>query len=67
MLAENDAKNLGISVEDMIDQKSASLPTGAMGIPDDVGTLATFLSSVQAGYINSQFISVDGGLLGLLR
>lgn len=67
MLAENDAKAAGISVDDMVKQKAASLPTGAMGKPDDVGTLATFLSSPAAGYINSQFISVDGGLLGLLR
>lgn len=67
MLAENDAKNAGICVEDMIKQKNSSLPTGSMGKPDDVGTLATFLSSKFAGYINSQFISVDGGLLGLLR
>lgn len=67
MLAENDAKAAGIPVDDMIKQKAASLPTGTMGKPDDVGTLATFLSSECAGYINSQFISVDGGLLGLLR
>ena len=67
MLAENDAKAAGISVNDIIKQKAASLPTGTMGKPDDVGTLATFLSSEVAGYINSQFISVDGGLLGLLR
>jgi 3-oxoacyl-[acyl-carrier protein] reductase len=67
MLAENDAKAAGIPVDEMIKQKAASLPTGTMGKPDDVGTLATFLSSRAAGYINSQFISVDGGLLGLLR
>lgn len=66
-LAENDAKIAGIPVDDIIKQKEASLPTGAMGKPDDIGTLATFLSSEAAGYINSQFISVDGGLLGLLR
>jgi 3-oxoacyl-[acyl-carrier protein] reductase len=67
MLTENEAKEASISLDDMIKEKAASIPTGAMGKPDDVGTLATFLSSVEAGYINSQFISVDGGLLGLLR
>ena len=67
MLTENEANAAGISLDDMIKKKASSLPTGTMGKPDDVGTLATFLSSEMAGYINSQFISVDGGLLGLLR
>jgi 3-oxoacyl-[acyl-carrier protein] reductase len=67
MLTENDSKAAGITLDEMIKQKAASLPTGTMGKPDDVGSLATFLSSIEAGYINSQFISVDGGLLGLLR
>ena len=67
MLTEEDAKEAGVSLDDMIKQKAANIPTGAMGKPDDVGTLATFLSSEMAGYINSQFISVDGGFLGLLR
>lgn len=67
LLTENDAKNLGITVEEMIERKSSSMPSGEMGKPDDVGTLATFLSSAEANYINSQCIAVDGGLLGLLR
>ncbi|MBI79304.1 MAG: hypothetical protein CMQ51_02625 [Gammaproteobacteria bacterium] len=67
MLTENEAKAAGISIDDMTKRKASGIPTGAMGKPDDVGTLVTFLSSEMAGYINSQFISVDGGLLGLLR
>ena len=67
MLTQNEAKAAGISLDEMIESKAASLPPGAMGKPDDVGSLATFLASAEAGYINSQFISVDGGLLGLLR
>ena len=67
MLTENEAKEAGITLDEMIEKKAASLPTGTMGKPDDIGCLATFLCSIEAGYINSQFISVDGGLLGLLR
>ena len=67
LLTENDAKNSGITIDEMIERKSSSMPSGEMGKPDDVGTLATFLSSVEANYINSQCIAVDGGLLGLLR
>lgn len=66
MLAENDAKLSNVPVSDIINKKAAMVPTGSMGKPDDVGTLATFLSSDAAGYINSQFISVDGGLMGVL-
>ena len=56
-----------LSFEEMKARKSSSIPSGAMGDPDDVGHLVTFLSSDYASYINSQFISVDGGLLGLLK
>jgi len=66
-LTESDAASLGIGFEEMKDRKSSSIPSGVMGDPDDVGHLVTFLSSDYASYINSQFISVDGGLLGLLR
>ncbi len=67
LLTENDANLLGISFDEMFDRKSSSIPSGNMGKPDDVGSLVTFLSSDYAGYINSQFIAVDGGLLGLVR
>jgi len=36
-----------------------------MGMPNDVGYLATYLCSDYASYINGQFISVDGGMLGI--
>ena len=45
LLTENDAKNSGITLDEMIERKSSSMPSGEMGKPDDVGTLATFLSS----------------------
>ena len=66
MLAKSDANHDDISVDDVVKKKIGMIPAGNMGKPDDIGTLATFLSSEEAGYINSQFISVDGGLLGIL-
>lgn len=66
-LTQHDAEVNNISLEEMIERKSLSIPTGKMGEPDDVGNLVTFLSSDYAAYINSQNIAVDGGFLGLLR
>jgi 3-oxoacyl-[acyl-carrier protein] reductase len=67
MLAENDSKLQGVPVDQVIADKANLVPSGKMGVPDDVGTLVAFLSSQYAGYINGQFIAVDGGMLGLMR
>ena len=66
-LTENDARSLGVAYKEMKKRKSLSIPAEKMGKPDDVGFLVTFLASDYASYLNSQFIAVDGGLLGLLR
>jgi 3-oxoacyl-[acyl-carrier protein] reductase len=39
------------------------IPAKRMGTPEDFGAVGAFLASEQAGYINGQAISVDGGLL----
>ena len=66
-LTEHDAEMSGVSFEEMVEKKMSSIPTGTMGKPEDVGSLVTFLASNYAGYVNSQCIAVDGGLLGVLR
>lgn len=66
-LTQHDAKMSGVSFEEMVEKKASSVPTGTMGKPEDVGSLVTFLASEYAGYVNSQCIAVDGGLLGILR
>lgn len=65
-LTQHDAEISGVSFEEMVQKKASSVPTGTMGKPEDVGSLVTFLASEYAGYINSQCIAVDGGLLGIL-
>ncbi len=64
-LTKIDAKKNKISFEKMIKIKSSKIPSNEIGLPNDVGYLVTFLSSSYASYINAQFISVDGGMLGL--
>lgn len=38
-----------------------AIPAGTLGTPEDIGYLAAFLASAEAGYITGQAIAVDGG------
>lgn len=39
----------------------ATIPAGALGSPDDFGSIVTFLCSAQAAYLTGAAIPVDGG------
>lgn len=41
----------------------AMVPAGRLGEPEEIGDLCAFLSSERAGYITSQSLAVDGGVL----
>lgn len=41
--------------------RAAKIPTGFMGQPDDIATMAAFLASPQARFITGQMIAVNGG------
>ncbi len=47
--------------EDYLSQMTRAVPAGALGTPEDIGHLAAFLATVEAGYITGQAIAVDGG------
>lgn len=47
--------------EDYIAGMTRAIPAGALGKPEDIGHLAAFLATVEAGYITGQAIAVDGG------
>lgn len=61
----------GFFVTDMTDKLTeearnailARIPLGRFGAPDDVAELAVFLTSDAAGYITSQVICIDGGVI----
>jgi 3-oxoacyl-[acyl-carrier protein] reductase len=43
------------------DAYRASVPTGRMGVPEDIAHAVSFLASDGAGFITGQRITVDGG------
>ncbi|MCX2928676.1 3-oxoacyl-ACP reductase FabG [Mycobacterium sp. CVI_P3] len=47
--------------EEYIAGMTRAIPAGVLGKPDDIGHLAAFLATVEAGYITGQAIAVDGG------
>jgi 3-oxoacyl-[acyl-carrier protein] reductase len=47
--------------EEYLAGMARAIPAGTLGTPADVGHLAAFLASEEAGYITGQAIAVDGG------
>jgi 3-oxoacyl-[acyl-carrier protein] reductase len=47
--------------EDYLNGMTRGIPAGLLGKPEDIGHLAAFLASDEAGYITGQSIVVDGG------
>ncbi len=55
------SKAQGISVEDAIEQRSATIPAGRYGTRGEFGATCAFLCSQHAGFIVGQNILLDGG------
>lgn len=47
--------------EEYLAQMARAIPAGGLGTPEDIGYLAAFLATREAGYITGQAIAVDGG------
>jgi len=62
-LAEDRAKRRGMCVGEALNEYAEPIPAGRLGMPEEIGYLAAFLSSEQASYINGAMIPVDGGRL----
>lgn len=52
-----------ITIEQAESEYKSEIPVGAIGNPNDFGTLAAWLLSSLSGYITGQTISVDGGVI----
>ncbi len=54
-------KARGITLEDAVAERSASIPAGRYGTAAEFGAMCAFLCSQQAGFIIGQNILLDGG------
>jgi 3-oxoacyl-[acyl-carrier protein] reductase len=61
-LASHRSKKEGVSVEQVLEEKSREIPAGRLGDPDEIGAAVAFLCSRQAAYITGTSLVVDGGL-----
>eukprot|EP00658_Telonema_sp_P-2_P077201 TRINITY_DN6925_c0_g1_i1.p2 TRINITY_DN6925_c0_g1~~TRINITY_DN6925_c0_g1_i1.p2 ORF type:complete len:157 (-),score=32.98 TRINITY_DN6925_c0_g1_i1:383-853(-) len=60
------AKNYPGREKEMFDKLSATQPVGRMGKPDEVASLALFMCSDEAKFVNGASVPVDGGQSKLL-
>jgi NAD(P)-dependent dehydrogenase (short-subunit alcohol dehydrogenase family) len=50
------------AVLDVLAKRLGRNPSGLLGTPDDIAASVAYLLSPDAGFINGQVISVDGGI-----
>ncbi len=63
-LITSNAKKSGLSEEDVRKMMLSEIPAGRYGFPEEPASLALFLASPAAAYINGVSIPVDGGKTG---
>lgn len=63
-LINSNAKKSGLSEEDVRKMMLSEIPAGRYGFPEEPASLALFLASPAAAYINGVSIPVDGGKTG---
>ena len=56
------AQASGRSLDDEMAARTASVPAGRTGRPEEFGALCAFYCSVHSGYVTAQNLLVDGGL-----
>jgi 3-oxoacyl-[acyl-carrier protein] reductase len=59
---EAQAKKQGISLEQAVSARVATIPARRLGQPDEFGAACAFLCSAHAGFITGQNILLDGGI-----
>lgn len=57
------AARQGKGVEDVISERSKTIPAGRYGLPTEYGPLVAFLCSNQAAYMTGCVLRVDGGMV----
>lgn len=57
------ADEFGVTLADWDRQVIETIPVGRLGKPEEIASLAAFLSSDEAAFINGQAINIDGGMV----
>ena len=57
------ANELGITVEEGLEQRGGETAVGRIGRPEELAYLVAFLASAKSSYITGTTILVDGGLV----
>jgi 3-oxoacyl-[acyl-carrier protein] reductase len=57
------ARKEGIDPEEWIRRRSANIPAGRYGAPEEYGAMAAFLASPLASYVTGTVTRVDGGMV----
>ncbi len=60
-LAEAEAGERGVPLEQVYDEQTAAIPIGRFGAPEELGDAIAFLVSDRASYITGVNLRVDGG------
>ena len=55
------AEKLKINVNDFYKERASTVPVGRFASPEEIGSLATFLSSEKSSFITGTSIVADGG------
>lgn len=58
---ERESKELGVSVDDIIEKRTGDIPLGALIKPEDIAHAVLFYCSPLADMVTGQSIAVDGG------
>ncbi len=62
-LFETRARETGQPAEALLEARSASIPLGRFGRPEELADLVAYLASEKNGYITGTTILVDGGVV----
>lgn len=49
------------AMKGVLPSSGATIPTGRLGLPEDIGPIAVFLASAASDYMNGEVITLDGG------
>ncbi len=55
------AKSRGVSYEEALAERIATIPAGRIGDPEEFGAACAYLCSTQAGFVTGQNLLLDGG------